>query len=71
MYMYDLDLGVVKIKCCNEDIIIGETYSKDETIIKLINVTWYRVDKNKVQYEDNLIIYKDEIKNMEILEINI
>lgn len=69
--MYDLDLGVIRIEYYNGDIIVGETYSQDETIIKLINITWYRVDKNKVQYEDNLIIYKDEIKNMEILEINI
>ena len=66
--MYDLDLGVVRIECCNEDVIIGETYSQDETVIELINVYWYRVDKDTTEYEESLYVYRDEIKNMEILE---
>ena len=68
MYMYDLDLGVVRIECYDGDVIIGETYSQDDVIIKLINVYWYRVDKNEVQFEESFIVYRDEIKNMEILK---
>ena len=68
MYMYDLDLGVVRIECYDGDVIIGETYSQDDVIIKLINVTWYRVDKDTTEYEQNLYVYRDEIKNMEILK---
>ena len=68
MYMYSLNGDLVKITCHDDDVIVGTLDCGDDVIIRLIDVDWYRVDKDIIEHENSFLVYRDEIKTIETLK---